>query len=177
MRNRLIEISAALIGVVIVVALYLDRGGVADNASAPGPMVQPSAPLPDIERPPAPERPRALELPGAAESVEAEPAGAAPEPAVETAEVAEARVIWETARAALEAVEGELEVLDQRFDAKEAELAEREARGLDPEALEEEMLIFLDGIVDEYDELETRLGEAEAAELAAAERLATLRGR
>jgi hypothetical protein len=39
------------------------------------------------------------------------------------------------------------------------------------------MLIFLDGIVDEYDELEMRLGEAEAAELAAAERLATLRGR
>ena len=42
--------------------------------------------------------------------------------------------------------------------------------------LGEEMLIFLDGIVDEYDALETRLAEAEAVETAAAERLATLQG-
>jgi hypothetical protein len=67
-------------------------------------------------------------------------------------------------------------LLDQRFDAKEAALAELEAQGIDTEALEEEMLIFLDGIVEEYGALETRLAEAEAAELAAAERLARLRG-
>lgn len=87
----------------------------------------------------------------------------------------EAVASWQSAQETVAAVEAELEVLDNRFDAKEEELAALEEQGLDPAQVEEEMLIFLDGIVDEYDALETQLAEAEAAEQAAAERIANLR--
>ncbi len=171
MRNRILEIAAALIGVAIVVVLYLDRSG---GDPAPEPEA-PEAASPSVQVPPQPSRVPSSQ---ADAGPMAEPA-TGPEPLLqepEEPEVAEARDAWELARVELDAVEVELEKLDQRFDAKEAELTEREAQGIDPEVLEEEMLIFLDGIVDEYDALEARLAEAEAAELAAAERLAKLRG-
>jgi len=171
MRSRLLEIIAALAGVLIVVFLYLDRSGTDVGESPPErePAKVPVEPVVDTRPTPA-----ARQSPGIPSQAITE---VEPEPVVDSAGIAEAREVWETARAELEAVEAELEVLDQRFDAKEAELAEREAQGLDPEALEEEMLIFLDGIVDEYDELEARLAEAEALELEAAENLSRLGGR
>jgi hypothetical protein len=169
MRNRVLEIAAALIGVAIVVVVYLDRIP-SEGERAPAPNASPPVPVP----------PAATKVP--APPPRQTPAGAAIDPRSESQatadaqELAEAREGWEAASANLEAVESELKVLDQRFDDKEAALAELEAQGIDTEALEEEMLIFLDGIVEEYDALETRLAEAEAAELAAAERLARLRG-
>ncbi len=171
MRNRLFEISAVLVGVAIVVAIYLFRQ---DDVTEPAAEIErPIATSPEVELKPV-------------ESLPASDAGAAgvtsaptPEPelpVVDPAEIAEARTVWQAAVADLEAVEAELDVLDTRFDAKEAELGEMESQGMDPELLEEEMMIFLDGIVDEYDELETRLAEAEAVEASAAERLAELQG-
>ena len=176
MRSRVLEITAALIGVAIVAFLYLDR-----SADSPTPaqvpaetVVLPSRSDPSETLPRQPHAaPTASEPMVSGQSSAADPD---PAPEAESVEVAEALASWEAARVALDAVETELESLDQRFDAKEAELAELEAQGLDPDALEEEMLIFLDGIVEEYDQLETRLAEMEAAELAAAERLAKLRG-
>ncbi|MEM8768166.1 MAG: hypothetical protein AAGE43_12020, partial [Pseudomonadota bacterium] len=90
---------------------------------------------------------------------------------LESPEVLAAQDAWEIARAELEAVESELEVLDLAFDEKEAEFEELEDGGMDPEEIEDQMLIYLDSIVDQYDALETRLMDAEAAELEAAERL------
>ena len=171
MRNRILEIVAALAGIAIVVMIYLDR-----NQPATAPELAPArapVPLPMVAEPAAEPTPASTPVtatPDAGPAIE-------PPPASESPEIAEALVSLESAREEVEAVETALGVLDQRFDAKEAELAEREAQGLDPESLEEEMLIFLDGIVEEYDELETRLAEAEAAELAAAERLSRLGGR
>lgn len=173
MRNRLFEISAVIAGIAVVAAVYLYRTDSADTDSA----VVSDPALPgriEPERiPPANEAP----LPAKARTSLAVPdPEPAPAEAVDEAELETVRSAWESAVADIEAVEAELNVLDERFDAKEAELAEMESQGMDPELLEEEMLIFLDGIVDEYDELETRLAEAEAVETAAAERLARLTG-
>lgn len=170
MRNRLFEISAALAGVAIVIGVYFYR--TEGDIQAPVPVAEPAAVLPDppAERP-APQ-PNQTQAPVQAAVPQDEPAMPEVDPlALETAQSA-----WQAAVTELEAVEAELEVLDVRFDAKEAELAEMESQGMDPEALEEEMLIFLDGIVDQYDALETRLAEAEALEAEAAERLAELQG-
>lgn len=171
MRNRIVEIAAAIIGVASVVYLYVDRTGLEGSGEQ-----QERAPF-------------AAELPAEPAPVESGGAVAAPArqlapdvvpvvqgAAADDAAVEMARATWEAARQGLEVVEAELEQLDTTFDAKETEFAALEANGADAEALEEEMLIFLDGIVDEYDALETRLAEAEAAELAAAEHLAHLRG-
>jgi hypothetical protein len=168
MRNRVFEALAALTGVAIVVFIYLYRQ---DGADEPVPVVE-SAVVQTIE-------PILTPLPKSDEPALEAPAAEVVSPAVvdstdDPAEVESARAVWQAAVADLEAVEAELEVLDTRFDAKEAELLEMEAQGMDPEVLEEEMLIFLDGIVDEYDELEARLAEAEELEIAAAERLAEL---
>ena len=163
MRNRIFEILAALIGVAIVLVIYFYRQ---DGIDEPTPVVESSVvqpiepPLPKSDEP-------ALEAPAAVSP-------AVVEPVADEAEVETARAVWQAAVADLEAVEAELEVLDTRFDAKEAELAEKETQGMDPDLLEEEMLVFLDGIVDEYDELEARLAEAEELEIVAAERLAAL---
>ena len=93
------------------------------------------------------------------------------EPVIETA-----RAAWEEARAELATVRSDLERLDEQFDEKDAELARLEEEGADPDEIEEQMLIFLDAIVTQYDELEGRLATAEAAEHAAADRLQALRG-
>jgi hypothetical protein len=171
MRNRIFEILAALAGVAIVVAIYLYRQEVVPEDG--GPVPEPVSTLPER---PAPAPVPKVETPvlESAQPTVVEPTVV--EPIIDEAAVASARMEWETAVADREAVEAELEVLDVHFDAKETELEEMEAQGMDPELLEEEMLIFLDGIVDEYDLVEARLAEAEAAEAAAAERLAELQG-
>lgn len=166
MRNRIFEILAALAGVAIVVAIYLYRQEVVPEDG--GPVPEPVSTLP--------ERPAPAPVPEVETPVLESAQPTVVEPIVDEAAVASARMEWETAVADREAVEAELEVLDVHFDAKETELEEMEAQGMDPELLEEEMLIFLDGIVDEYDLVEARLAEAEAAEAAAAERLAELQG-
>lgn len=171
MRNRLLEIIAALVGVVAVVWLYADRAWF-------GPSEVPSeTAVPVLED-------TVDVIPGPREVAPVEPAPVAvvdPAPGVEQAVVddaalTEAVLEWEAARESLKAVQTQLVQLDTVFDAREAEFAELEANGADSEMLEEEMLIFLDGIVEQYDQLETRLAEAEAAEQAAAERLGSLRG-
>ncbi len=174
MRKRLFEISAVLAGVAIVVVIYFYREGLAGGEKPPEP--QPVATIPEARSPtPAPEINRSVPQSSSAARTAA-PVSESALPVVEEAELEAARSLWQSAVAELEAVETELDVLDTRFDAKEAELLEMEAQGMDPDTLEEEMLIFLDGIVDEYDLLETRLAEAEAAEVDAAERLAELQG-
>ena len=173
MRNRLFEISAVLVGIAIVVGIYLYRTGGADVDAVP--VAEPArGTLLENEQPGSSQQNRSVPV-----APPSQPAASAePTPAVvaDVAEIEAARVAWQSAVADIDAVEAELTVLDEQFDAKEAELAEMESQGMDPELLEEEMLIFLDGIVDEYDALETRLAEAEAVETAAAERLATLQG-
>jgi len=171
MRNRIFEILAALAGVAVVIAIYFYRHEAVPEHSAP-----PSDSVPAL-----PDRPAPIRAPETDKSVLVSPQPTVVEPTVaepivDEAEVASARTVWQTAVADREAVEAELEVLDVRFDAKETELAEMEAQGMDPEELEEEMLIFLDGIVAEYDLLESRLAEAKAVESVAAERLAELQG-
>ncbi len=170
MRNRLFEISAVTAGVAIVAAIYFyqKEGALDDVQSEPRPLTREetrTAPVPVV---PAP----AVSKPAEAE-VRAAEAGL---PVLDAVALEEARSEWQNAVITLEAVEAELNVLDTRFDAKEAELSELEAQGMDPDALEEEMLIFLDGIVDEYDTLEARLAEAEFAEADAAARLARMTG-
>jgi hypothetical protein len=172
MQKRLFEISAVVVGVAIVVAIYFYRSDGADQELRPEPAPAAVVTGETIRSPAARSEQPAGETaaPVAVES----PAPAAA--TVDPVEVESARTVWQAAVADLEAVEAELDVLDTRFDAKEAELAEMEAQGMDPDLLEEEMLIFLDGIVDEYDELETRLAEAEEMEAEAAERLARITG-
>jgi hypothetical protein len=174
MRNRIFEISAVLAGIGIVLAIYFYREG-------PTPLEQQAAPQPVVEQPARPvstplspsDRPIAE---SASPVVTPAPVAEVDFPVVDEAELQSAQSIWQAAVADIERVEAELDVLDIRFDAKEAELAEMESQGMDPETLEEEMLIFLDGIVDEYDELETRLAEAEALQADAAERLGRITG-
>lgn len=166
MQKRLFEISAVAVGVAIVVGIYFYRSGGADEE------VQPESAPAAVETIPAP-APAPANQAAAPVAAEAPAAAAA---SIDPAEVESARDLWQAAVADVEAVEAELDVLDTRFDAKEAELAEMEAQGMDPELLEEEMMIFLDGIVDEYDELEARLADAEETEADAAERLARITG-
>ncbi len=175
MRNRLIEITAALVGVVAVVALYSDRswfGG--SDAASEAPVTMPEESTEVIAAPSEVVREVAPDRPAPAVETEAQPV--AGQTAVDEVVLMEATQEWEAARESLKAVEAQLNQLDTVFDAREAEFAELEAQGTDPEMLEEEMLIFLDGVVTQYDELETRLAEAEDAERAASERLITLRG-
>lgn len=171
MRNRVIEILAAVIGVIVVVALYLDRPwfGAPDA---------PAEPAPGITERPVEVMATTPSITPQVTSIQVDPVAgsSAIDPVVDTAAVAEAELVWAAARETLEAVQTDLDLLDVAFDAKEAEFEELEAAGTDSEELEDEMLIFLDGVVERYDELETQLAEAEAAELAAAEWLETLRG-
>lgn len=172
MRTRLFEISAVLAGVAIVLAIYFYRQDrAADEApSEPRPVAAEQkmrTAAPTIDQP---------ALQSSAAEVDSAPVAEPDLPAINQEELEQARSDWQSAVAELEAVEAGLGVLDDRFDAKEAELSELEAQGMDPDALEEEMLIFLDGIVDEYDALESRLAEAEAVEADAAERLAGITG-
>ncbi len=167
MRNRIVEIMAAVIGVALVVFFYLDRAGETESPAEP---VAVPVEVPSDE--PEPEVP-VLPL---ATPAEPEPLTAEVEPlALDSPEVLAAQNAWETARAELEAVEAELEELDLAFDEKEAEFEELEDGGMDPEEIEDQMLVYLDSIIDQYDALETRLMEAEEAELEAAERLEAAR--
>lgn len=170
MRNRLFDISVVLAGVAIAVAVYPFREG-----RAPDEMHPEFRSTATIETPAAPAR--LMPAPGVQYASTPDARTAEPDrPVIDPVEFEAARSVWQSAVADLEAVESELDELDSRFDAREAQLSEREARGMDPDAAEEEMLIFLDGIVDEYDALETRLEEAEDFEAEAAERLAELSG-
>ncbi len=170
-RSRTLEILAAVVGVAIVVFLYADRSWWGDSepsSARPPPVVEtPVASTPGESVRPTP-------APAQATLREAAPADS--ELVTDDPDVAVAMAAWEAARTELESVTAELEQLDAVFDAKEAEFAELEAEGMDSDALEEEMLMFLAGMVDQYDELETLLTEAETLESAAAERLAALRG-
>ena len=164
MRNRLVEIMAAVIGVAAVVFFYLDRAEEAD-VPPPVPVVAP-AELPQ-ETAPAVLAPAPVANTGEPAPLEAEVEAAE----LEAPEVMAAQNAWELAREELDAVEAELEELDLAFDAKEAEFEELEAGGMDPAEIEDQMLVYLDSVIDRYDALETRLMDAEAAELEAAERL------
>jgi len=167
MRNRVVEVLAVVIGLVLVAFYYLDRLPPPAQPAAIGspsvPAVVPSTPVateqPARTFPPASEAPAGVPEPVTGETV----------PALETA-----RQAWETARAEVAALRGSLSRLDARFDEKDAEFARLESEGTDPEVLEEQMLIFLDSVVDEYDELEGRLAAAEAAEQQAAATLQAL---
>lgn len=164
MRNRLVEIMAAVIGVAAVVFFYLDRAEEAD-APPPVPVVAP-AQL-SQETVPAVLAPAPVVNTGEPAPLTAEVEAAE----LEAPEVMAAQNAWELAREELDAVEAELEELDLAFDAKEAEFEELEAGGMDLAEIEDQMLVYLDSVIDRYDALETRLMEAEAAELEAAERL------
>lgn len=172
MRNRVVEVVAAAIGVAVVVAFYLGRE---EPAGSDVPAVNVTTWVEGVEsrdpvaRPAAPAAPAARSVSSDSQPPVDLPASV--DPALETAELT-----WEAARAELDQVQTELERLDSAFDAKEAEFAALEAQGADAADIEEQMLIYLDGMVDEYDALETRLAEAEASERAAAEALSTLRG-
>ncbi|HEY5646062.1 MAG TPA: hypothetical protein VIS76_08985 [Pseudomonadales bacterium] len=160
MRSGMVEGLAVVIGVLLVVTWYLER-----QAVPPAPVV---AEMPAV--PPALTAPPAV-LPDALPSPASSAAAPVAEPVIETA-----RAAWEEARAELATVRSDLERLDERFDEKDAELARLEEEGADPDEIEEQMLIFLDAVVTQYEELEGRLATAEAAEHAAADRLQALRG-
>lgn len=171
MRNRVLEILAAAIGVAVVVALYLGRE---EPAGSDAPALNVTPWVEDVESQDPATRPRPAAPAARSVLPDSRPDIDLPvpvDPALETAELT-----WEAARAELDQVQTELERLDSAFDAKEAEFAALEAQGTDAAVIEEQMLIYLDGMVDEYDALETRLAEAEASERAAAEALSMLRG-
>jgi hypothetical protein len=168
MRNRFVEGLAVVIGLALVVFYYVDHQPVLSQPEAAGnpvaPVAEPVTPVVDAPLrqvfPPVSEPPVETLAP----AVE------------ETASLAAAQAALETARAEVAALRGSLSRLDARFDEKDAEFARLESEGTDPEVLEEQRLIFLDSVVDEYDELEGRLAAAEAAEQQAAEMLEALGG-
>lgn len=170
MRKRIIEVFAVVIGAALIVFYYVDR--------QPASSVPPAVAAPSTHVPlPAEQAPAAVTAQPVFPPVVAAPAAMPDTPETdETPTMASAEAAWETAQAEVAAVRSSLSQLDARFDAKDAEFARLEAEGADPEVLEEQMLIFLDGLVAEYDELEGRLAAAEAAEQEAAETLDALGG-
>jgi len=174
MRRRFVEMLAVVIGVGLLVFYYLDRQPLSSMPVA----VENPAPAVDVLPGPTTQSP-VVALPGSNvfPPVVPAPVPAAADPVEDEVEtMAAAQAAWETARDAVASVRSELEKLDVRFDEKDEELSRLESEGADPDAVEEEMLIFLDGIVEEYDELEGRLSAAEAAEREAADRLEALGG-
>lgn len=168
MRRRIVEVFAVVIGAALVVFYYLDR--------QPAPSGPPAAAAPSALAPRPADQPGVRAQPVFPPVVEA-PAASPGSPVTEDAPAREsAEAAWEAARAEVAAVRSGLSQLDARFDEKDAEFARLEAEGADPEVLKEQMLIFLDGLVEEYDELEGRLAAAEAAEQEAAEALEALGG-
>ncbi|MGE0624364.1 MAG: hypothetical protein AB7I04_15250 [Pseudomonadales bacterium] len=167
MRKRVVEVLAVVIGAALVVFYYLDRQPAPSRTDVTGGQ---TAPVADPVAPASSAQPVFPPV--------STPTVTVPDPVTDEAPtaVAAARAAWETARAEVEALRVSLSRLDARFDEKDAEFSRLESDGADPEVLEEQMLIFLDGIVDEYDELEGRLAAAEAAEQEAADRLEALGG-
>jgi len=169
MRNRILEILSALIGVAIVAALYIDRdwfGAGTSGHANPVPAVEPVVELPPAG--PLTDPPVAVEVPRPSEAQVSELS-------VITPTLEEAESAWEAAREELNVVEAELQQLDLRFDEAEAEFADMEVQAEDPEQLQDQMLIRLDAIVEQYEALELRQVEVERAERIAAEALARAR--
>ena len=166
MKKRIVEMLAAGIGVMLVVVFYLS------NREA-----ETSRPEPGLSE----TTPEALSG-AAAPFTGAMPVAAPATPddrevvAAQSIPVGSARADLEAARREQKVVRAALEELDVAFDARDVEFSARKARGEDPDALREEMLIYLDDMVERYDELEARLAAAERQEQAASERLTALAG-